>query len=131
MRIFILEDDIARRDAFEVCLSEHDLDIAIDAEAATRLFAPPYDVILLDHDLGGGVDTDGSNTGAAFAKWLMNNHKEDVMLSCVITHSYNPDGAKEICRIIPGCVHITFGKSLLKMLDELDESSHHNEVKAG
>lgn len=139
MRIFILEDDPARIVAFEHVLIGHDVTIckwlmgmkynthrSSDDGAFVR-FKPPYDLILLDHDLGGRqmVDSTEVETGYQFAKWLVNNHPTtDGKGPLVIIHSYNPDGARNMAHALRdggyGKIDINpFGPTVLKYLQSL------------
>lgn len=98
MRIFILEDDSTRIMKFADALlhAGHHVDVASSVEKAKEMWSPPYDLVLLDHDLreehyaGNG---DGQ-TGHHFAKWLPD--EEQPPSTAVIVHSLNPDGAWNI-----------------------------------
>lgn len=139
MRVFILEDDPARIVAFEHVLIGHDVTVCrwlkgpnyhahrpTDDGALVR-FTPPYDVILLDHDLGGMqfVDSDEEETGYQFAIWLATNHPTtNGEGPLVIIHSYNPEGARRIQQaLVDGGYRKTdrnpFGPSILKYLESL------------
>lgn len=71
--------------------------VAIDVEEALRKWAPPYDIVLLDHDLGGEqMVASGQNTGYGFvtaASGFESCHR-------VIVHSWNPDGAANMLRAL-------------------------------
>lgn len=120
-KFFLLEDDPNRVAGFEAALDGHELHHAIDVDAAIAVFSPPYDLLLLDHDLGGEVfvSSDHSNTGAAFARYLAEHHPAD--LCDVIVHSWNPDGAKTIAGTLSdagwiGVVQMPFSGALLRTL---------------
>lgn len=129
MRVFILEDDFERNLSFGQALrvlkgSGHDVTIKTNVKEAIRVFQPPYDLILLDHDLGGEqmVDSRNINTGAEFCRWLVLTHPD--LDSRIIVHSYNPDGAKymmETLRELGGvnAIRTPFGSSLLAYLKGL------------
>ena len=62
MKVFILEDDPYRIVKFRDLLKGHDLTI-IDSCTKVEEFKPPYDLILLDHDLGGRQLEDHEDCG--------------------------------------------------------------------
>lgn len=98
MKIFILEDDPYRHKGFiEACVGT-DLTIASSYEQAIKLWNPPYNLVLLDHDLGGHqfVQSDGiERTGYHFVEWLITGHVLDLNTP-VVVHSYNPEGAAKM-----------------------------------
>jgi CheY-like chemotaxis protein len=56
-----------------------------------------YDLILLDHDLGGEVyvGTDHKNTGSEVARWITENKESiDIANTIFLIHSLNPTGAQ-------------------------------------
>lgn len=92
MKVFILEDDPARMMWFRERLIAHEL---THAESCTHIdrFRPPYDVIFLDHDLGGRQMEAHEDDGACFARLIGPMINPDAK---VIVHSYNADGAQRI-----------------------------------
>lgn len=103
MRVLILEDDTQYRiPAFRQRLEGHDITVTTTAnEAIEQLASHDFDLIFLDHDLGGEAFTDSSrpNTGAAAARWIA-QHRERVKGKVVI-HSFNYPGAKVMREAIP------------------------------
>lgn len=109
-RVFILEDDPLRISRFCAAGIGLHITVATSMDQATMLWLPPYDIVLLDHDLGGRVmiSEEDPNTGSAFCRWLPPFSKSHVreMLSMpfsesrvpsrVVIHSYNPEGAKNM-----------------------------------
>jgi hypothetical protein len=97
MRVFILEDDPERIKRFRQALIGHDLTVIMDVAAAKEAWEPPYNLMLLDHDLGGRtfVDSDEENTGAGFCRWLTEYYKDlgPEMIPTTLIHSYNFGGA--------------------------------------
>lgn len=114
MKILILEDNPARVVIFEKSLSvRHSLNIVDNVEDAKivvkgmLLTKTPFDVIFIDHDLGGEVyvDSEEPNTGYQFAKWLA----EKNIKAQFVTHTLNPVGAKNICDALLGkCIQVPF-----------------------
>lgn len=108
MKILILEDDKNRIKWFKENTIGHSVDIVESAKPAIHLIQEKkYDVIFLDHDLGGEVyvDSNNDNTGYQVAKALLMSINETTP---VVVHSLNSVGAKNIQRIIPEAEIIPF-----------------------
>lgn len=100
MRIFILEDNDERNVQFRQRYAMHDLTIATNLTEARAKWAPPYDLVSLDHDLGVEIGDPMEpmdptiETGLQFihfAAWpIPLPHR-------VIIHSWNPEGARLMC----------------------------------
>ena len=128
MKIFILEDDATRNALFFQSLIGHDVTAADNVEDAKKLYTEhaPFDVVLLDHDLGGEtyVNSAQENTGAAFCRWLTTPEAK----VATFVHSYNPEGAKNMMHILveqKGWQRVTrlpFGLNLLKWLEGLRDA---------
>lgn len=128
-KIFILEDDLSRIAAFQIALGDiADLTICqwLDgARGAYEDFKPPYDMLLLDHDLGGMVylDSEGiEETGYRFCEYLR-SQPALIPKPYVLIHSYNADGAKNMQGslyrqgLFPAIQ--PFGPTLLKMVKDI------------
>ena len=96
MRVFLLEDEAVRIGVFLRILGAHTdpgdvIHHATDVDSALRVWEPPYDLLLLDHDLGGQqmAESHEYNTGYQF---LVRVH-EQVGRTLAIVHSWNPSGA--------------------------------------
>lgn len=96
MRIFILEDDPVRiKHLFRENLIGHALTIVETVDAAIEQLAQhEFDLIFLDHDLGGKqyVDPKDEPTGQDVADWL--SQRDD--RTTVIIHSCNTVGAERM-----------------------------------
>lgn len=96
MRILVLEDSPERIGEFVNMFGDHSLVIVnTAADAISFLSTSKFDVVFLDHDLGGKVyvDSEEENTGYQVAKMLpvsLNRHTP------VIIHSWNGAGAKRM-----------------------------------
>jgi hypothetical protein len=119
MKIFILEDDPNRIAYFRMNLIGHDLTICTDVYAAKKEWQPPYDIVSLDHDLGGQVYVDSAmeNTGMGFVRWLTALDVESPVGRYYV-HSYNPVGAdkmhQELRKFHKHVARVPFGPSLLE-----------------
>lgn len=102
MKIFILEDSQNRIAAFRRKLGMHELTIAETATDAIKILGEQhFDVIFLDHDLGGGemMSCEDKNTGSEVARW-MQGHFE--YICHIVIHSLNPDGANNMYNMLTG-----------------------------
>lgn len=118
MNIFILEDDSIRMGLFREALKDHNIDHASNVQDGKRLLtANEYDLILLDHDLGGEqmVHSSDENTGYQLAKFI----RDDNISARVITHTYNPAGAKNILAVLPRAAYIPFAILIDKLETDL------------
>ncbi len=109
MRIFVLEDNPSRIAKFKQELIGHIVDYAESVKGGTSLvFSNQYDLLFLDHDLGGEemVDSFSENTGYKLAEWIASFTK-DKETPCVV-HSCNPAGADNIVRVLPHAIRNPF-----------------------
>lgn len=119
MRIFILEDNPVRMRKFRNELIGHTIDHAetvYDGKSFVSL--KKYDLILLDHDLGGRqmVDSSEENTGYQLAIFIA-EEKLNRDTSC-ITHTCNPAGADNILSVLPHAVKVPFPMLDISMVGE-------------
>lgn len=93
-KIFILEDDPLRIRQFRQAAIGSDCTVATSYDEAVAKFAPPYDLICLDHDLGDRimVSSTDPNTGYHFVEWFLQQRFANQMP--IIVHSFNPSGAR-------------------------------------
>jgi len=94
MRIFVLEDDKNRVKKFKRELIGHNVDYALTMVEGIRFISKKdYDLMFLDHDLGGleMVDPD-SPEGTGYHVAIEITHSKNDNTPCVI-HSCNPSGA--------------------------------------
>ena len=128
MRIFILEDNARRIELFTKVFAGHNITIAEDVDIAEKSFQPPYDLMCLDHDLGGQVFVPAGlrNTGSAFVAGLTG---QDVAGSLILVHSHNPDGAAHMKSDLISkqalCLAYPFSKDLLIRILVLAEAVHN------
>lgn len=108
MRILVVEDNPERIKKFKRELIGQDVDYEEDAESAIRLVQTvKYDLIFLDHDLGGlaYVPSNDPNTGYQVAKAIKNTENESAY---VIIHSCNSVGAQAIKYELPKAILAPF-----------------------
>lgn len=118
MKILIVEDDFTRIKMFKSWLIGFDYDVCEDADPAIeKVNNEKYDLIFLDHDLGGRVfvDSNDKNTGYQVAKAIVNSINKD---SFVIIHSLNPVGAEKMANILPNSMKRQFGTFYMYKSDE-------------
>jgi len=107
MRVFVLEDDPMRLAWFWSHFQGTELTCCTDAADAVRAFRDGrWDVVSLDHDLGGQtfVDSADKNTGAEF---LRQCGAEVAACPVVAVHSYNQAGAARMIALLQD-----YGKSI-------------------
>ena len=111
MKIFILEDDQARQAWFWNRFKDHDVTL-IDSCTKIDKYDGPYELICLDHDLGGRQLEEHEDCGLEFVR-LMKDRFVDAL---VILHSYDPNGADNMRAEHPMAVIAPFGGSLFRGL---------------
>lgn len=109
MRIFILEDNPNRMIKFKRELVGHTIDHADNVLDGIELVMDnKYDLLFLDHDLGGKemVDSSSDDTGYQLAKFISScmSNKDTF---CVV-HSCNPAGADNMISVLLRAVKIPF-----------------------
>jgi len=116
MRILILEDDPNRHVRFRRNLIGAEITIVDQAQDAIELLkTKEWDLLCLDHDLGGKIHVDSSepNTGYAVAKWLEENPK--FQPKEIILHSLNPVGRENMKKCLPNAKEIPCAWDLIRI----------------
>jgi hypothetical protein len=105
MKVFILEDSDSRIEWFK----QHfpNADIAKTAKEAYIYLENEYDLIFLDHDLGGEilVDSNKDNTGYQVAKFISSSINKNTE---TIIHTLNPCGAQNMKNALPHARYIPY-----------------------
>jgi len=110
-KIFILEDNDDRIKFFKWYFKnpEYEVFYVKDVDEAKVIFTinQPFDIILLDHDLGDEVYVDSNevNTGYQFAKFIA---EKDLAKSFIIIHSLNIVGAENMKVVLKTAMQIPF-----------------------
>lgn len=98
MNIFVLEDNGDRSNAFLTNFVDHYVTICNNASKAIEILTTDdsYDVIFLDHDLGGQVyvSSERDDTGAGVCRNVVFKNK------LIAIHSHNHIGARVMKQII-------------------------------
>ena len=110
MRILFLDDDPERHEYFQEKLLGLGCDITpvtTCEEAIGALKAWTYDVVFLDHDLGGQTYVpSGPGTGFEVAQRLVETPNKAAQ---VIVHTINEKGAREMLKVLgPAAVWVPF-----------------------
>lgn len=104
MRVFILDDEIYkhRNPIVQILQNKnHELTIATSCEDAKKKYEGDYDLLLLDHDMEGYINTsDIPNCGYQFVLWLVKQQFNEDKLPQVIVHSQNHQGAALMVRAL-------------------------------
>jgi len=110
VRILFLDDDPERHLHFQEKLDGLGCDITAvttSSEAIAALEAATFEVVFLDHDLGGQVYVpSGPGTGFEVAQRLVGTANKSAQ---VIVHSVNEQGAREMLKVLgPAAVWVPF-----------------------
>lgn len=89
MRVFILEDDVRRIQHLLTLLRGCDITLITSCEYADK-FQPPYDLVLLDHDLGGRQMEEHEDCGTKFLELVMDRIPANQL---IVIHSFNAPAA--------------------------------------
>ena len=86
------------------------------ADAALQaLTEKHWDVVCLDHDLGGQVFVEsGKGTGYEVAQYIGQQHEYNDQT--IFIHSWNPDGAKKMCNELLNFAYIPFSQQYCKIV---------------
>jgi DNA-binding response OmpR family regulator len=77
-------------------------------DAIEWLSTEKYDIVFLDHDLGGGAYLEsGPGTGYEVAQYIASDSKYNEVP--IIIHSWNPVGAENMKKLIPHAAYCPFG----------------------
>ncbi len=104
-KILFLDDMKVRHDSFRLRFPNENITFVETAKEAIAILEKDlqWDVICLDHDLGGRifVDSEDENTGYQVAKFLSGKK----MTCNIIVHSCNPVGAKRMLDLLPNAYY--------------------------
>lgn len=123
-RVFILEDDEIRVAHLLSLLISCDVTRVASCRQAKK-FVPPYDLILLDHDLGGRQITRHEDCGLTFVRMIKDKINPD---ATIVYHSYNPDGARAMQQEVGRGMIAPFGSSLF---NQIVTGPHRQRPEAG
>jgi DNA-binding LytR/AlgR family response regulator len=126
LNVFILDDDPNRVSWFRRALIGYHIDFAANvADSLLMLRNCEYDIIFLDHDLGGpftpGDDGDGIDVAKVMVAEMLQRN------AVIFVHSCNPIGTNDIVSTLkethPDIIAIAYpylkGNVLSKLLDEI------------
>lgn len=101
MRILVLDDSKERLKKFQGQLFQVTLDCVMTSrEAIKKLSENRYDVVFLDHDLGGQIyQPSGPGSGYEVALWLHDNPENKPKQ--IIIHSFNLNGSQRMLSLLP------------------------------
>lgn len=99
MKIFVLEDDPVRIVTFALDHLDPRHNTVHWAAMCSQedRFDPPYDLILLDHDLGGRQLVTHEDNGVEFVRLILDRLNDE---ADIIIHTHNEEGAKNIRALI-------------------------------
>lgn len=100
--ILILDDDMGRHHAFaRTLIGNAVVHVCTAKEAIQAMSQRRFDIVFLDHDLGGGSvpESSGPGTGYEVACWVRDNPERQPQT--IIVHSFNPVGARNMLNVLP------------------------------
>ena len=103
MRILFLDDNVERWKAFRFKTIGCDVKWVETAERckASLLLDEPYDLVSLDHDLGGKTfQEEKENSGTDVAEWIKYQLPAVRYPKQIVIHSWNPQGAQRMMHLI-------------------------------
>lgn len=125
LKVFILEDDGQRLGLFQEALKGCELTVSFSC-ADHEKFSPPYDIILLDHDLGMLFDNDPTvGDGNKFLFLIKDKLPLQSKFAMIIIHSWNKDAAQRMADTVKAnglnAILMPFGLTLLNLLSRLND----------
>lgn len=103
LRILFFDDDSLRHSAFSWTNGKHDITYASNTDDAIKVLGEKdFDVVFLDHDLGGEVSQnrmDCEDDGRIVARWIA-EHAGRFQNTTFIVHSLNIAGSTEMVSIL-------------------------------
>jgi hypothetical protein len=112
LMVLILDDDLERLGQFKEHWGGHILGCVTTAREAIALLEHfVFDLVFLDHDLGGKVfvSSSNTNTGAEVARWLEDPMNHLSKPRSLIIHTLNPAGRKYMAQALPYAMVCTDG----------------------
>jgi hypothetical protein len=99
MKILFLDDQDNRHKIFIGSHKSHDIISAYTADEAIEFIRnqSPFDLVSLDHDLGGVYLPSDENSGYAVAEYIAGMDKEKLPGEIVV-HSWNESGAEKMIK---------------------------------
>jgi CheY-like chemotaxis protein len=114
VKILFLDDSQERWEIFSEVISSRDyielVWVKTSDEAIKRLNQCKWDIICLDHDLNGiGLERSTDLTGYEVAEHISKDSRYNGDL--IFIHSWNPEGAKNMRKILNRSIYIPFSNS--------------------
>jgi len=126
MKIFILEDSVERINIFFTMFNGHNITVSNEAVTANAILDKvKFDIIFLDHDLGGQVyvDSEEENTGFQVAQHLPSTINNNTR---VIIHSWNEPAACRMLYVLEHREKAFTGKVEQMMFSTFDKNILYN-----
>jgi hypothetical protein len=120
IKVLFLDDDTERWETFSEIVGSHSfIDLVwvkTSSKAIKALDNTYWDIICLDHDLGGKsfVDSFEKNTGYTVAKKIGTDSKYNEDL--IFIHSWNPIGADNISNILSKSIKLPFNNDFAHII---------------
>lgn len=117
--VLFLDDDEYRHNSIRPIISHDPAYTA--SEAIEKLKANSYEIVFLDHDLGGEVYVDSfgeKETGYTVAKWIVDN---EIKIPLIVLHSLNSQGSNNQARLLKNAGYHVVQKGFTQLFDVIYE----------
>jgi len=123
MRIIVLEDNDDRQETFRRAFPDTVI-VATGPACIERLGAQPWDMIYLDHDLGGNKlpGSDREDCGMVVVRYIKQHRPEHLKLTKFIVHSANQHRARIMTDDLRHAGYDAELRSFINLLPELQRN---------
>lgn len=114
MKVLFLDDNQERISTFKAACPAADI-VTTAEECISRLSKEKYDIVFLDHDLGGKVfqNSGDEDCGMQVVKYLVASYLAAIPpVEDVVIHTFNPAGAETMVSALQSCHYYTVYRSL-------------------
>ena len=122
MRILVLEDNEDRQQTFRRAFP--DAVIVATAPACIERLGEPWDMIYLDHDLGGNKlpDSDAEDCGMVVVRHILEHRPEHLLPTRFVVHSANQHRARIMVSDLQRADYNAELRSFINLLPELQRN---------
>lgn len=110
MKVLFLDDDVERTKRAIEYFKDDELFLAQTAQESIDILdkESPFDLVHLDHDLGGQVYCPSDEVSGAHVARHIVSMPDDKCPSLVVVHSHNPAGAKNMVETLRDYVRVVW-----------------------
>lgn len=109
MKVLFLDDDLERLKIAREFYKDHELTETTTVEQTIKMLEKysPYDLVSLDHDLGGKIYVPSDEKSGYEVVKYIKNMSEDKLPRRVEIHSWNPVGSLNMYNLLTGVIPVT------------------------